>query len=1245
MMMAWSCIRSRCILVGCVLIGGHQAICAQNSAECDSLEAHYRTTLKTEGDAAALPICQALQDCILKTESDTSLRYAIALRWEGNRLLEMGRNAEAEQIFFASIKALSACDSRGCFEASLDAHNNICILRSITGYGPASTDLLSGFSSFIEHRYGRDSYELAMTRKLLGHHWAWMGLYERADSTFLFVDSVLCDGRKDFKCDCADFKHLQGQVARWQNDDAAAFEILIEQLRGEFFGCEDPFLEPKFLADICGILQDYREWDYALEFALRNVRVCMGLYGPGRNETEAAMSFLTTVESHVSQTLNLTDSLHTVMLEKLIAEQNREDLIVRRLINQGAVLISSRLYRKAIIALNEAVEIKLRGNLVDNQLYNALLNLSIAQGELGLNVESEENLSSATALRETGDIDVDPIRVGRELIVWAQLWQRKGDSELAHATYNAAKRQFESVVGGEADLLDCMLQQALLYSHMEQPTQSEKALIAALELIRSSREVFAEKEWEIRLNLSIAHSTMGLYYQAIEELNHLLLDISDYKGYELLESHVFNALGVAHSDNGDFEKASKYYMASHDIRDSILDDCHEDVIRIKNNIAVNCCDLDSPHHGLELYRQILNCELGQEYNALVNYAGFLFEAGELDSAAYYFSLVLNEREFEISDYNASRSWMNFAHLEAERGNSREALSYAEKAVVLKRGWVRDQFTGLSASQRKAIWSRNQDDIDWLLHMAVADGVKGGNSSYDAMLFGKSLLLYASLEIDKEIIGHAGLSVSKLKEELISKRVFQRNLLMNCDSCSFQKEEFEGEIRLLEKSIAVALEVDAISSSFNFTWKDVRKGLVKDEVAIEFGQFYESNGGGRRFVALLVDKKRKGPRLIPLCASVELYLAWDTLSLSKGENVLVSYSKIDSDLERLHDLLWAPLESTLDSGQTVYFSGSGVLNQLPFHAMYREDGDGRRSYVMDRFDLRPLSTTRLIPESRHNRTNPVVGPLLSLGGVDFSDMPDVRVDEVMMAGADLAFERTRSQMEEVRGVSDFVPFGPLVGTAREVQDISAAWRDAGMVTASLSGSAASEHALKARLGEEVPAVLHIATHGFAFPNPFSEEDLGPFDQPEFRTYFRVGEDPLGRVGLILAGGNQSWVGRSDTMLTATGEDGILTAAEIADMDLRGMDLVVLSACETGLGELDGMEGTMGLFRAFKLAGVENVVQSFWSVPDKETQELMAEFYSRLTAGQDPQSAFSGAQKAMRNRYPNDPARWAAFTLMR
>ena len=1245
MMMVRRSMHSCSILLACLLIGGHQAICAQNSAECDSLEAHYRATLKAEGDAAALPICRALQDCILKTASDTSLRYAVALRWDGNLLLEMDRNAEAEQKFFASIKALSACDSRDCFEASLDAHNNICILRSITGYGPASTDLLSGFSSSIEHRYGRDSYELAMTRKLLGHHWAWIGLDEKAHSAFLFVDSVLCDGRNDFKCECADFKHLQAQVSRWQNDDAAAFEILIEQLGGEFFGCEDSFLEPKFLADICGILQDYREWDYALEFALRNVRVCMDLYGPGRDETEAAMSFLTTVESHVSETLNLTDSLHALMLEKLIAEQNREDLIVRRLINQGAALISSRFYRKAVVALNEAADIKLRGNLVDNQLYNALLNLSIAQGELGLNRESEENLSSATALREMGDIDVDPNRVGRELIVWAKLHQRKGDSELAHAAYNVARRQFESVVGGEADLLDCMLQQALLYAHMEEPSQSEKVLISAVEFIRSSPEVFAEKEWEIRLNLSIAQSTMGLYYQAIEELNHLLLDISDYEGYKLLESHVLNALGVTHSDIGDFEKASECYMASHDIRDSILDDCHEDVIRVKNNIAVNYCDLDSPHRGLEFYRQILNCELGQDYNALVNYAGFLFEAGELDSAAYYFSLVLNEKRFEISDYNASRSWMNFAHLEAERGNSREALSYAEKAVVLKRGWVRGQFTGLSASQRKAIWSRNQDDIEWLLHMAVADGVKGGNSSYDAMLFGKSLLLDAALEIDKEIIRHAGLSVSKLKEELISKRVVLRNILMNCDSCSLQREELEGEIRMLEKSVAVALEVDAISNGFNFTWRDVRKGLVKDEVAIEFGQFYESNGVGLRFVALLVDKKKKRPRLVPLCTSVELDLAWDTLSISKEENVLLSYSKIDSDLERLHDLLWAPLESTLDSGQTIYVSGSGVLNQLPFHAMYREDGDGRRSYVMDRFDLRPLSTTRLIPESRHNRTNPVVGPLLSLGGVDYNDIPKVQSSYSVSLEESIAFERTRSQMEGARGMSDFLPFGPLVGTLREVQGINQKWRDADMQVDQLVGSAASEHGLKARLDEEVPAVLHIATHGFAFPNPFSEEDLGAFDQPEFRTYFRVGEDPLGRVGLILAGGNQSWVGRSDTMLAATGEDGILTAAEIADMDLRGMDLVVLSACETGLGELDGMEGTMGLFRAFKLAGVENVVQSFWSVPDKETQELMAAFYSRLTAGEDPQSAFSGAQKAMRNRYPNNPAKWAAFTLMR
>ena len=109
-----------------------------------------------------------------------------------------------------------------------------------------------------------------------------------------------------------------------------------------------------------------------------------------------------------------------------------------------------------------------------------------------------------------------------------------------------------------------------------------------------------------------------------------------------------------------------------------------------------------------------------------------------------------------------------------------------------------------------------------------------------------------------------------------------------------------------------------------------------------------------------------------------------------------------------------------------------------------------------------------------------------------------------------------------------------------------------------------------------------------------------------------------------------------------DDGVLTAKEISRLDFRGLDLVVLSACQTGLGEVSG-EGVFGLQRGFKKAGAQTIVMSLWEVSDESTQLLMTEFFKNLTAGQPKRAAFLAAQNVVRQKYPN-PLHWAAFVMV-
>ena len=187
----------------------------------------------------------------------------------------------------------------------------------------------------------------------------------------------------------------------------------------------------------------------------------------------------------------------------------------------------------------------------------------------------------------------------------------------------------------------------------------------------------------------------------------------------------------------------------------------------------------------------------------------------------------------------------------------------------------------------------------------------------------------------------------------------------------------------------------------------------------------------------------------------------------------------------------------------------------------------------------------------------------------------------------------------------------------------------------TGSQATEADFKALSGNS-PKVIHISTHGFFYPDiEPTKGDLSRSGEPTFKYI----ENPLFRSGLAFAGSNYAWQRGYNPYEE---EDGILTAYEISTLDLSNTDLVVLSACETGLGEIKGSEGVFGLQRAFKMAGVEYVLMSLWKIPDEQTVELMEAFYENWLGGQTIRQAFHNAQQQMAEEYP--PYYWAGFTLL-
>jgi CHAT domain-containing protein len=218
------------------------------------------------------------------------------------------------------------------------------------------------------------------------------------------------------------------------------------------------------------------------------------------------------------------------------------------------------------------------------------------------------------------------------------------------------------------------------------------------------------------------------------------------------------------------------------------------------------------------------------------------------------------------------------------------------------------------------------------------------------------------------------------------------------------------------------------------------------------------------------------------------------------------------------------------------------------------------------------------------------------------------------------------------------FDYLSQTEKEITGIGSIARQQGYSVDVTDGVRASEESFKALSGKNSPAIIHLATHGFFFPDPKNSK------KDEWRagyTVFQQSENPLMRSGLALAGANNAWNGKPVEGV----EDGILTAYEVSNMYLPNTQLVVLSACETGLGDIQGGEGVYGLQRAFKMAGVKNLVMSLWKVDDITSSEFMQEFYKNIFLKQSIQDAFAHAQTVLKNKYRNDPYKWAAWILVR
>lgn len=330
-------------------------------------------------------------------------------------------------------------------------------------------------------------------------------------------------------------------------------------------------------------------------------------------------------------------------------------------------------------------------------------------------------------------------------------------------------------------------------------------------------------------------------------------------------------------------------------------------------------------------------------------------------------------------------------------------------------------------------------------------------------------------------------------------------------------------------------------------------------------------------------------------------------LNKGDLKNLSYNTRGSEGtsmntatvgKELYTLLWEPLLPFLEKNTEINYSLSGILNKIPMATL--QDSEGQ--LLLEKYKLHQLSNASVLTTT--TKVEPRINNLTIYGGIDYDT------------------QRTLNLTNK---------FSYLKGTKDEALAIKAIIPNATI----LADKEASESNFR-NLSGKSPSILHVATHGFYF-------DYDEAPKGDFGSNLKTVKNPLKRTGLLLADGNEGINGIYQSGFKQQ-TDGVLTSLEIAYMDLRLTDLVVLSACETGLGDIDGAEGVYGLQRAFKMAGVDLILMSLWEIPDKETKEFMTYFYTECQAKKDVRQAFRNTQLHMKNLYKDNPENWAAFILV-
>ncbi len=920
----------------------------------------------------------------------------------------------------------------------------------------------------------------------------------------------------------------------------------------------------------------------------------------------------------------------------------------------------------------------------DPNVATSLNNLAALYKAQGRYAEAEPLYTRALAIREQA-LGPDHPTVAASLSNLALLYSAQGRYAEAEPRYVRALAIREKALGPEhPDVADSLNDLALLDDKQGRSAEAEPRYTRALAIWEKALGPDHPYVAASLSNLASLYADQGRYAEA-EPLGKRALAIYEKAlGPEHPDvAASLNNLAALYTEQGRSAAAEPLYTRALAIDEKALGPEHPYVATDLNNLAAlyeaqgRYAEAEPRYaRALAIREKALGPEHPDVATSLNNLAGLYKTQGRYAEAELLLkrALAIDEKALGPDHPDVAAALDNLAVLSYDSAQPAQAAPFFDRALAALARRFQYAFTYMSESERLAYLAtvRYRFPVYFSFCLTYRQQVPGlAARMYDTVLWEKGFIAQSVAALRAKIRASGDAEALRLLDELTAKKTELATLATAPPEGEAPKqtarrtrlEQLAQEANALEQALVHRSRALAEEKRLaQVTWQQVRDALKPDEAAVELVRFEFYDGqkwtGASDYVALIVRPDSREPEVVLLGDAQTLEadpLRDYRLRAGLSESGVVRGVRAKEETHAaapttsFYQAFWKPLEPALGRARRVYVSTDGVVNQVALGVV----PDAAGHLLMETYDLRLVSSTKDVLREKKLLT----GHTAVVLGNPWFDMDEARQRVAVQAWRQTA---PGGQTAPARPATPGVPvlrapqpaglrsrdlrggtLKPLPGTQTEAETVSRLleaqnW-DVGLST--------REQALEERVkGVQSPRVLHLATHGYFEP----DQEHTPQDLARVGGAGRTSglEDPMLRSGLYLTGATRTLQGRTPA---ADLDDGVLTAYEATQLDLHGTELVVLSACETGLGESQNGEGVFGLRRALQEAGAQTVLMSMWAVPDRETQELMTRFYQEWLGGKDVHDALRDAQHELRAtvkaRYGRDvPAYWGAFVLV-